>query len=131
MKPKAVICDDEPHIRVMLKALLKSMGVDVAAEGKNGDDAVELYRREKPHLLLLDINMPGKSGEEALNRIIGEFPSALVVMMTSVADLETVKRCLETGAANYILKETPVQEIKQILKETWAERYSQRESRDA
>ncbi len=121
MKLRAVICDDEDHIRTVVSLMLKGMGVEVVAQGRNAQQAVDLYRREKPDLLLLDINLPGKSGEEALAEIIAEFPSAFVIMLTSVADAATVRRCLDKGASNYILKETPAYEMMQIIKESWQE----------
>lgn len=121
MRPRAVICDDEDHIRVMLRTALKTMNVDVVGEARNGEEALTLFRREKPHILLLDINMPRKRGDEVLEEIMRDSPSALVIMLSSVADYATVESCLEKGASNYIRKDTPIAEIKQIIKETWIE----------
>lgn len=121
MQPRAIICDDESHIRSMLKLTLKSMGVEVVGEARTAGEAEILFQREMPDMVLLDINMPGRSGDDALGNIIRDFPSAFVIMLTSVADMETVQRCLEKGAANYILKDTPIAGIKEIIKETWVE----------
>ncbi|GAF91156.1 unnamed protein product, partial [marine sediment metagenome] len=52
--------------------------------------------------------------------IIDEFPDAFIIMLTSTADMETVENCLAYGAANYIRKDTPIEEMKKIIKETWA-----------
>jgi len=114
-----MIADDEIHCRLVMKAILTSMKCDVVAEASNGDETVELFKQHKPHLLLLDINMPFKNGDEVLTDIFRDFPNAFVVMLTSVTDMETVERCLELGAANYIRKDTPLEEIKTIIKETW------------
>lgn len=118
-KPKVMIAEDEEHSRVLLKAILNSMNCEVIGEAKNGVEAVELFRQVKPHLLLLDINMPLKTGDEVLEEILSDFPKAFIIILTSVADLASVQQCLALGAANYIRKDTPVAEIKAIIKETW------------
>ena len=64
--------------------------------------------------------MPIKTGDEALKEIMTEFPDAFVIMLTSVADVEDVEKCLEMGASNYIRKDTSINEIKKIIKETWS-----------
>ena len=113
------LADDEIHIRMLMKKVFTSMGCEIAGEAKNGTEAVELYRREKPDIMLLDINMPIKTGDEALRDIVSEFPDAFVIMLTSLADVESVQKCLDAGAANYIRKDTPIAELKEIIKETW------------
>jgi two-component system, chemotaxis family, chemotaxis protein CheY len=118
-KPRVLIAEDESHSRLLLKAVLSSMNCEVVGEATTGAEAIELFRQLKPHLLLLDINMPNKTGDEALKEIMAEHPRAFVIMLTSVADLDSIERCLELGAANYIRKDTPVAEIKQAIKETW------------
>jgi two-component system, chemotaxis family, chemotaxis protein CheY len=118
-KPQVMIAEDEEHSRVLLKAILHSMNCEVVGEAKNGVEAVQLYKQLKPHLLLLDINMPLKTGEEVLQEIRSDFPNAFVIMVTSVSDLASIEQCLNLGAANFIRKDTPIDEIKTILKESW------------
>lgn len=118
-KPRVIIADDEGHIRAMMKAVMNSMQCEIAGEAANGEEAVNLFKKEKPDLLLLDINMPIKTGEEALKEIIEDFPDALVIMLTSVADMESIENCINLGAANYIRKDTPLTEIKNAVRETW------------
>jgi two-component system chemotaxis response regulator CheY len=118
-KLRTLIADDEAHIRDLLKIVMNSMNAEIVGEAKNGKEAVEMYRREKPNLLLLDINMPVKTGEEALEEIMSEFPDALVIMLTAALDMETVEKCIELGASNYIRKDTSVAETKKLIKETW------------
>ncbi len=119
-KPRILIADDEIHLRMLMKKVMTSMNCEIVGEAKNGIEAIELYKKEKPDLLLLDINMPVKTGEEALKEIIEEFPDAFIIMLTSLADMESVENCLNLGASNYIRKDTPLDEIKKIIKETWA-----------
>jgi two-component system, chemotaxis family, chemotaxis protein CheY len=119
-RPRVLIAEDESHSRLLLKAIVTSMNCEVVGEATTGQETIELYRQLKPHMLLLDINMPNKTGDEVLKEIKAEFPRAFVVVVTSVADQESVERCLELGAANYIRKDTPIAEIKTAIKETWA-----------
>ena len=118
-KIRVGLADDETHIRMLMKRVFMSMNCEIAGEAKNGSEAVELFRKEKPDMMFLDINMPIKTGIEALKEIITEFPDAFVVMLTSVADMESVEKCIDAGAANYIRKDTPLNELKEIVKETW------------
>jgi two-component system, chemotaxis family, chemotaxis protein CheY len=118
-KPKVLIADDEISCRALMKAVLNSMNCDVVGEAKNGEESLELYRKLKPHLLMLDVNMPLKTGDEVLKEIMRDFPNAFVIMLTSVVDLPTIEKCLSLGAANYIRKDLPLDEMKAIIKETW------------
>jgi two-component system chemotaxis response regulator CheY len=120
-KPRAAIADDERHIRMLLKTVLTKMNCEIIGEAANGQEAVDLFKKEKPDLLLLDINMPVKTGIEALQEIMADTPGAFVIILSSVADHESVQHSLKLGAVNYILKDTPLEEIKRIIKETWDE----------
>lgn len=131
IKPRVVIADDESHVRVLLRALLKSMNCEVVGEAANGVEAIELFKQEKPHLLLLDINMPLKPGDEVLREIMEQFPNAFVIMLTSVTDIGNVEKCLDLGAANYIRKDTPPAELKSIIKETFQDFVRNRSGRSA
>lgn len=117
VKNRVVLVDDEDHIRLLIKTLVLSMNCEVVGEGRNGVEAISLFRDKKPDLMLLDINMPLKTGEEALTEILGEFPAARIIMLTSLSDMETVTKCIAGGAVNYIRKDTPLQEIKSMIAE--------------
>jgi len=119
MKPRVLLADDEIHIRAMMKAVIKIMGYDVAAEAANGQEAIDRFREVKPDITLLDINMPVKMGTETLKEIIAAQPGACVIMLTSVSDLSSVQECIDFGAANYIRKDTPIAEMKTAIAETW------------
>ena len=86
-----------------------------AIRGVNGAEAVSLYKSLKPDLMLLDVNMPFKTGTDALGEVMKECPEARVVMLTSVADMDTVKRCVTLGAKGYIRKDTPPEQIKTLV----------------
>lgn len=127
-KLTVLIADDEAHIRLMLKTIMKSMNTDVVGEAKNGSEAVEIYKNQKPDISLFDINMPVMTGLDALQEIIKEYPDAFIIMMTSVANAETVEKCIECGASGYILKDTAIPEMKEMIKEAWKEYKTSRSS---
>ena len=114
---RVVLADDEIHIRYLIRNIIRAEGYDVVGEANNGEDALALYRKHRPDLILMDINLPLKTGDEVLAEIMRENAEAIVVMLTMVADIETVKRCLETGAADYILKSNSVEDIRRMLRE--------------
>ena len=114
---RVAIADDEAMIRYALKSIIKSLNMDCVGEATNGQEAVPLYEKEKPDVMFLDINMPIKNGDEALKDIRAKFPNANVVMLTSVAETETVKKCIQDGALNYILKTNPLDKIKIMIEE--------------
>lgn len=111
----ALIVDDEPHLRMYLKLLLKQIGFRTFSEAKNGQEGVDLYKARRPDLVLLDVNMPVKEGLEALEEIIDFDGNAVVVMASSVASRQAVERSVELGASYYIRKDTPKEEITEQL----------------
>lgn len=116
---RAVIADDEKHIRMLFKKVLTKMNCDVVGEASNGLEAVDLFSRERPDLTLLDINMPFMTGEEALKKIMEISPDAFVIILTSVADAKSIETCISLGAADYIRKDTPLKEMVNLITESW------------
>jgi len=114
---RIVLADDEIHIRYLVRSIIRAEGYTVVGEANNGEDALAMYRLHQPDIILMDINLPLKTGDNVLAEIIREFPDAKVVMLTMVADVETVKRCLELGATDYILKNNSVEAIRQMLRD--------------
>ena len=111
------MADDEVHIRYLVRSIIRTEGYEVAGEANNGEDALDLYRLHRPDLLLMDINLPLKTGSEVLAEIMQEFPDARVVMLTMVADVDTVRKCIDLGAVKYILKSTPLDDIRRMVRE--------------
>jgi YesN/AraC family two-component response regulator len=125
---KILIAEDENHIRMMLKAIVSGLPprlqAEVVAEVSNGREAVDVARLVKPDVVLMDINMPVLDGLQALEKIRESLPSTCVIMLTSMADMASVRKAVSLGASNYILKGTPPAEIQSMIVETWHEHSS-------
>lgn len=120
--PNIIIADDEAHCRMLIKGAVKGIGFNVIGEADNGEDACKQCLEKKPDLICLDFNMPVMTGLEALKKIKELNPATVCIMLTSVADAESVSTCIEAGADGYIRKDTPVSEMRGIIKDTWENR---------
>lgn len=104
-----LVIDDEPQIRRVLRATLSSRGY-VIVDAKTGEEGIELVRRDKPDLVLLDVNMPGMGGLEAC-REIRRGSNAPIIMLT-VRDAERDKvAALDAGADDYVVKPFGIEEL--------------------
>ncbi|HVU24251.1 MAG TPA: response regulator transcription factor [Opitutus sp.] len=113
-----LLVDDEPHIRKFVGLILKSIGAANLVEAGNGEAAVGIYQRDRPDLVLLDVSMPVMDGLETLRRLKEIDPDSVVIMLTSIVNRQSVDEALTLGAAAYIRKDTPKEEIAQTLVET-------------
>lgn len=103
---RVCIVDDDPFVRMSLQTILEAQDdVEVCALGGDGDEAVELFGRERPDVLLMDIQMPGAGGLDAAERILGEYPDARIVFLTTFSDDEYIVRALRLGAKGYLIKQ--------------------------
>lgn len=101
-----IVIDDDKLVALSLKTILESSGkVTVAAMGENGSEAIELYRKIKPDVILMDIRMEGMTGIEAGDTILKEFPDANILYLTTFSDDEYIIKALNMGAKGYILKQ--------------------------
>ena len=100
---RILIAEDETIIRLDLRELLEKSGFDVCAEARDGVEAVELARAERPDLAVLDVKMPRLDGIEAARRILDERPIP-IVMLTAYGHEELVSRAVEAGVFGYLVK---------------------------
>jgi len=104
-KLRIVVADDHFVVRIGLVALVSTEpDMQVVAEAADGVQAVELFARLKPDLVLMDLRMPLKDGVEATTEIRREHPDARVLMLTTFDGDEDIHRALEAGARGYVLK---------------------------
>ncbi|HEX9415817.1 MAG TPA: response regulator [Gaiellaceae bacterium] len=100
---RILIAEDETIIRLDLKQLLERAGFEVCAEARDGIEAVELSRTERPDLAVLDVKMPRLDGIEAARQILDERPIP-IVMLTAYGQSELVSRAVEAGVFGYLVK---------------------------
>jgi DNA-binding NarL/FixJ family response regulator len=109
--PTLVVVDDHDLYRSGLVNLLRANGFTVMAEASSGPEAVEVTLGKHPDVVLMDINLPGFDGVEAVRRISAASPEVRIVMLTVVADESTVIKALMAGAAGYVLKDAPMDDV--------------------
>jgi len=103
---KIIIIDDDPLVSSALRTILESdPEISVAAVGRDGSEAPALYRTHRPDILLLDIRMKNVSGLTAGEAVLGEFPDAKILFLTTFSDDEYIIRALRIGARGYLLKQ--------------------------
>jgi len=106
MSVRVLIADDHPVLRAGLISLLASEAdFEIVGEAENGPQCVEMAVKLAPDVILMDINMPGGSGLEALEEIGRQAPEAKVLVLTMHDDIGYLKRVLGVGGAGYILKQ--------------------------
>lgn len=103
---RVLVADDHLVYRIGIRTLISSEpGFEVVGEASNGIEAVELYRRLRPDVLLLDLRMPQKGGIEVVKAIRKEFADARILIVTSYQTEEEIFQVLQAGAQGYILKD--------------------------
>jgi DNA-binding NarL/FixJ family response regulator len=114
---RVLLVDDHVLVRAGVRSLLEKMpGVEVVGEASNGREALEVVRSQLPNLVLMDIAMQDLGGLEALPRIIKNFPSVNVVILSAHANEEYVIRALRSGASGYMLKDAATVELELVIK---------------
>ncbi|WP_122089590.1 chemotaxis protein CheY [Halalkalicoccus subterraneus] len=103
MTRSVLIVDDSEFMRSLLREILTGEH-EVVAEAENGVEAVELYAKHDPDLVMMDIVMPIRDGIEATRAITEDDPDARVIMCTSVGQEEKMKMAVKAGASGYITK---------------------------
>lgn len=107
-----LVVDDHHVVRQGLVALLKTVpDMHVVAEAADGGEAVELYRRHKPDVTLMDLRLPTVGGVQAIQQIRSEFPAARIIVLTTYDGDEDIYRALQAGAKAYLLKGMSIDEL--------------------
>lgn len=102
---KVLLIDDDSLVLSSLRSIMEYNQIEVAGEGSDGGDLLELYRQTKPDLVLTDIRMKKVDGIEAAGRLLAEFPEAKILLLTTFEDQEYIFRALRIGCKGYILKQ--------------------------
>ena len=109
---RVLVADDHPIVRSGIVALLETApDVEVVGQAAAGDEAVELALALRPDLVLMDLRMPGLTGDEATARILATAPDIRVIVLTTYESDESILTAIEAGASGYLLKAAPQEEI--------------------
>src|ERR687883_1257438 len=104
---RVLIADDHPLFREGMRGRLDRVGdIAVVGEAASGEEAVELARKLEPHVVLMDIKMPGLNGIEATREILRANPRVGVLMLTMFEDDDSVFAAMRAGAKGYLLKDS-------------------------
>ena len=114
---RIMIVDDHPMVRSGLSALLdQAPGLTVVALAADGAEAVRMFRLRRPDVVLMDLVMPVMDGITATRRILLDAPKARIVILTGYEDEERIFRGLRAGARSYLLKETPIENLIDVVR---------------
>jgi len=109
--------DDHPLLREGIAALIGNQtDMQLVAEASNGREARELFRKHRPDITLMDLQMPDMSGIDAIHSIRGEFPDARIIVLTTHAGDIQVSRALQAGARGYLLKGSLRKELLETIR---------------
>ena len=102
---KIIIIDDDPLITSSLKTIIEAGGIEVAACGTSGAEAIFLYDQHKPDIVLMDIRMDHMNGLKAAKYILEEDPEAKILLLTTFKDKAYISEALALGCRGYLLKQ--------------------------
>ena len=109
---RIMIADDHPVVREGFAAMIGTEpDMAVVAQARSGEEAIELFRRVRPDVTLMDLRMPGMGGVDAIRAIRREFPDSRLIVLTTYDGDEDIYRALEAGAQAYLLKDMICDEI--------------------
>jgi PAS domain S-box-containing protein len=112
VKPTLALIDDSDDVRALVRTRLQLSGeFELIGEGRDGSEAISLAYRQEPDLMVLDISMPDMDGLEALPAILALSPDTRVVMFTGFEERVLAERAQELGAAGYVEKSLPIDQL--------------------
>lgn len=115
---RVVIADDHPLVRAGLRQVLADEpGIEVVGEAADGDETVAVLRANEPDVVLLDITMPGAPFPGLLRLLRSAFPRVEVLIVTMHGEDQFAVRALKEGAAGYLTKQQPPQEVINAIKQ--------------
>ncbi len=116
---RVVVADDHPIVRAGIVALLQDTDdVEVVGQASDGEGAVATALAERPDIVLMDLRMPGCTGDEATARILAREPDVRVLILTTYESDDQILAAIEAGASGYLLKAAPESEILAGLRAT-------------
>jgi two-component system NarL family response regulator len=118
---RVLLVDDHFVVRIGLASLVNSQpDMKVIAEAGTGVEAVELYAKHRPEIVLMDLRLPGMTGAEATAAICSQYPEARVIVLTTYGGDENIYRALHAGARAYLLKDVRREDFLSTLRSVHA-----------
>lgn len=117
-----VLCVDDHQLVLegIESTIAREADMEIAASAATGEQAVELFRRHRPDVTLMDLQLPRMSGLEAIRAIRSECPDALILVLTMYQGDEDIYQALRAGAATYLLKDTLSDELVHMIRKVHA-----------
>ncbi|SPE50069.1 Response regulator receiver [Verrucomicrobia bacterium] len=116
-----LLVDDHPLMRIGMKAVIQGQeDMTIVGEAKDGNKAIQLFRRLHPDVVLMDLRMPGKTGVEATAAIVAEFPQARVLLISNYDGDEDISQAMDAGAAGYLFKSIMEDEMLNAIRQVHA-----------
>lgn len=120
---EVLICDDHPIMRVGIAAIIQSQpDMEVTAQAGTAQEAIRMFRQHQPHVTLMDLRLPDRSGVEAIRAIRHSAPEARIVVLTTYEGDEDIHQALEAGAMGYLVKGMPHEVLVDALRKVHAGR---------
>ena len=115
---RILVVDDHFMVRMGLSASLNvEQDIEVVAEAGSGETALELYRKHRPSLVMMDLRLPGMSGADCTAAIIREFPEARILILSTHSSEEEIYRAMQAGAQGYVVKSIVREELLRAVRE--------------
>ncbi|WP_329243203.1 response regulator transcription factor [Actinoallomurus sp. NBC_01490] len=112
-----MIVDDHPVVRDGLRGMFDQVAdIEVVAEASDGFEALAMARRTRPHVVLMDLRMPGLDGLGAIQRLRADHPEIKVIVLTTYDTDAHVTRAMAAGVAGYLLKDAPREELHRAVR---------------
>ena len=113
--------DDHPLFREGIATVINNQpDMQIVSQAPDGAEAIQLFRKHRPDITLMDLRLPGISGLDAMIAIRAEFPDARVIMLTTFEGDVEIQRALEAGARGYLLKNMPPGELADVIRQVHA-----------
>jgi DNA-binding NarL/FixJ family response regulator len=113
----SIVEDDLQARKILARWISRAAGFRLAGEWGDAESALKLLAGKEPNVVLMDINLPGISGVEAVKRLKPELPRTQFVMLTVYEDADHIYSALAAGASGYLLKQTPREELLKALED--------------
>jgi len=101
---RVLLVDDLKFIKLIERKVLQEFGHQIVGDASNGRQAIELYMKEKPDIVLMDITMPEVNGLEALKKILEFDPHAKIIICSALSHEKILYQAVKSGAKEYIIK---------------------------